>query len=101
MGSDKPMPNAPALIEPQWYLLAGERELGPFNLAQIRRFADKGMLTRESTLRDAEDGNLVSASGVPGLFGRPSNSQESLPQHPPLFQEALSFCLAALARTSS
>ncbi len=87
MENDKPMPNDPAYNEPQWYLLVGERELGPFNLAQIRRFADKGMLTRESTLRNAEDGSRVSAGSIAGLFEQPSCSRESMPQDTPMFRE--------------
>lgn len=87
MENDQPMPNDPAHNESQWYLLIGERELGPFNLAQIKRFADKGMLTREPSLRDAGTGSLVPAHGIPGLFGRASNSQESTKQSAPVFQE--------------
>lgn len=87
MENDKSMPNDPALIEPQWYLLVDGRELGPFNLAQIKRFADKDMLTRESSLRDAGSGSLVPANGIPGLFERPSNSQESSTQGAPVFRE--------------
>ena len=73
MESDKSMPNDPAPNEPQWYLLVGERELGPFNLAQIRRFADKVMLTRGTILRNAEDGSRVAKTEYLAVLGKDNN----------------------------
>lgn len=69
MESEKPMPNNPATNEPQWYLLVRERELGLFNLPQIRRFANKGMLTRESTLRNGEDDSRVAKTEYLAVLG--------------------------------
>lgn len=73
MASEKHMPNNPATNGLQGYLLVRERELGPFNLPQIRRFADKGMPARESTLRNAEDGSRVAKTEYLAVLGNDNN----------------------------
>lgn len=72
MESEKPMANDQATNEPQWYQRVGEHELG-FDLAQIRRLADKGMLTRESALRNAEDGSRVAKTEYLAVRGNDKN----------------------------
>ncbi|MBU0752443.1 MAG: rhomboid family intramembrane serine protease [Gammaproteobacteria bacterium] len=52
----------------RWFLQAGEREHGPFGLAQLQRFKEQGMVTPDSVLRHTATGQALAAVAVPGLF---------------------------------
>lgn len=63
----------------RWFLLIGEREHGPFGLAQLLRFRDKEMVMPGSLLRHAESGAVLPASAIAELF---PSSAPAVPAEP-------------------
>ena len=54
-----------------WYVLNGNREVGPFPLKQIQSLAARGKLKPHNLLRQGESGEWREASELPGLFAAP------------------------------
>jgi len=62
------LPPPAAVAADRWFVSAAGREHGPFALAQLQRFRERGMLDATSVLREAAGGRTVVAAAVPGLF---------------------------------
>ena len=54
--------------ETQWYIALGEKEIGPFTVAQLSAFARQGKLKAESQLRAEGATERVYAGSVEAIF---------------------------------
>jgi hypothetical protein len=64
-------------VADRWFLSRDNRELGPFDLDQLRQMAAEGRLSREETIRTEVGSRVQRAGEVPELFAEPG-----LPQLP-------------------
>lgn len=52
----------------QWFVKSGRKEHGPFLSSQLKKLAEQGRITPETSVRRGEVGNWVPASKIKGLF---------------------------------